>query len=219
MKSGILVWNVTTRCNQKCSFCFGPKSEGRKDITTKEAKNSIDLFKKQGIKKIVFTGGEPLLRLDIIELIKYANRKDLDTILHTNGELVTHSFLEEVSRYLDQINLPLDGYNERTNDEIRTTGHFKKILLILQQLKNKDIKIIISTVAFNKNIKYIRKIGKILPSWINKWRVFQVRDVDEKVAVSDGVFKKLKLDSYPFPVQKVRRGDKMFDKTYKIVNN
>jgi MoaA/NifB/PqqE/SkfB family radical SAM enzyme len=219
MRSKILVWNVTALCNQKCNFCYGPKPNGIKEITTSEAKKKIDFFKEQKIKKIVFTGGEPLLRQDIVKLIKYANEKGLYTILHTNGELVTYSFLQEVDNYLDQINLPLDGYNERTNDEVRTKGHFQKILLLMQQLKNKDIKIIISTVAFSKNIKYINKIGQVLPSWINKWRVFQVRDVDEKLAVSSDIFKKTKLDSYPFPIQKVKRDDKVFDKTYEIVNN
>ena len=217
-KNKIAAWNVIDCCNLKCRFCFGPAIGELIKLSTNQAKQKISQFAKDGYKTLILTGGEPLLRTDIIELIKYAKLKRLKTILHTNGFLVTAKFIEGITNYLDQINLPLDGNNAKSNDAIRTKGHFNKIILLLQQLKNKDIKIIISTVVFQKNIKIIKQIGDLLPRWIYKWRVFQVRGRDANMAIADERFNKLILAGYAFKVQKVRRGDKKFDKSYEFVS-
>lgn len=217
MSNKIIVWNITTRCNQTCKYCFGPECDGVKDISTQEAKNKIDTYKFRGLKKIVFTGGEPLLRSDILNLIKYAKQKGFFTILHTNGILVTKDLIDKAEKYLDQINLPLDGFNELTNDTLRTRGHFQKIILCLQMLKNIDIRIIISTVVLKDNIGIIERVGDVLPNWIDKWRVFQVKDVDEKWALTykefDNLSKLIENKDYNFQVQFIN--DKSdFYKTY-----
>jgi len=216
-KNKIIVWNVTTRCNQKCKFCFGPECGSIKNISTRDAKKKIEEFREQGVEKLVFTGGEPLLRNDILELIKYAKQKKIYTILHTNGLLLTVELIDKFEPYLDQINLPLDGYNEETNDKLRSKGHFIKVMNLMQLLKNIGIKIIISTVVTSENIDGIDKIAKVLPAWINKWRVFQVRDVDKGMAVSDEEFERLELGELPFRVQKVKREDKEFEESYEVV--
>lgn len=172
-KNSIAVWNVAHQCNLKCKFCFGPIISKPQCLTTASAQLIINKLAAEGYKSLVFTGGEPLLRSDIIELIKYAKQKGLYTILHTNGVLVTTDFIQQVAGILDQINLPLDGNDVKTNDAMRTNGHFNKIISLLGQLKNKDIKIIISTVATKKNLKNIPAMINIIPNWISKWRIFQ----------------------------------------------
>ncbi len=172
-KNSIAVWNVEYQCNLKCKFCFGPAISESKCLTTAAARRNINKLSAEGYRSLVFTGGEPLLRSDIIELIKYAKQKGLYTILHTNGVLVTTNFIRQAADVLDQINLPLDGNDVKTNDAMRTNGHFNKIISLLRQLKNKDIKIIISTVATRKNLKNIPGMINIIPAWISKWRIFQ----------------------------------------------
>jgi radical S-adenosyl methionine domain-containing protein 2 len=223
----IVVWNVTTHCNQACDFCFGPPC-GEKEISHKEAKQEIINFARGGVEKLVFTGGEPLLRNDIIDLIKLAKSKGIYTILHTNGLLVTESFIERMEKFLDQINLPLDGFNEDTNDKLRTKGHFRKVIICLEMLKNKDIKIIISTVAVKVNKDYLSQIGEVIPDYIYKWRIFQfnpvgkARNVGKKYAISDEEFEKLSGDirkkNFLFNIQLVSSADERFYKSYYVVD-
>ncbi|MEW6407723.1 MAG: radical SAM protein, partial [Patescibacteria group bacterium] len=244
----IAVLNITSRCNLACGFCFGPEITppnlplykgrkggvsgwlaGRLEMTTSQAKNKILQLKKSGAKILIFTGGEPLLRLDIWELICYAKKLGFFTVLHTNGILLCKKIKNQKTKTkttnqrqkndnvflncLDQINLPLDGYNAKTNDALRGVGHFKKVMQVLKllsslagqksrsaRLKNTKIRVIISTVATKKNKNWVAKIGKILPKWIYKWRIFQFNPqgkagrVKEEFYLADEEFEEIKKE-------------------------
>ena len=245
----IAVFNVTARCDSACGFCFGPETiiDNQKLITNAEKstvvlKKIIKKLYKNGTRVLVFTGGEPLLRQDIWELIEFAKRLGMFTALHTNGLLLSRKFkmqkskckmtiqnsklLREKIKFLDQINLPLDGYDEKTNDAMRGKGHLRAVMGVLRGLKGLPIRVIISTVATAQNAKNVPKIGKILPKWIYKWRVFQfkaqgkARQVRREFELTDREFKKIKqkiLRLKPeFHIQCVSAKDKEFWRSYKI---
>ncbi len=221
----IVVWNVTDRCNMNCKFCYGP--EKVEDFSTAKGLKIIDGFKNDGAEKIVFTGGEPLLRDDLAELIKYAKKKRLYTILHTNGLLLTKEKLRLFGKYLDQINLPLDGYDEKTNSMLRRKDSFKKVMDILKDLKGNDLRIVISTVVTKLNKNCIVKIGQVLPDWVCKWRIFQFRsegkaiDAQKKCEILDEDFRKIcceiKQQNWSFEVQYVSNNDKEFYESYCLI--
>ena len=224
-KPSIIVWNITSKCNMDCDFCFGPARI--EEISTPQALEKIRQFKKQGATSLVFTGGEPLLRNDIATLITFAKEQGLFTILHTNGLLLRKEFVDGMEGCLDQINLPLDGYNEETNGLMRLKGHFQRILDCFDLLKNREIKVIISTVATEINKDFLVKISKIIPDFIYKWRIFQfspqgkAAKVTNRYNISDNDFKKIarqieKLD-LSFKVQLISNRDKKFRDSYYIV--
>lgn len=209
-----------------CGYCFGP--EKMPDISTREALDKIDEFKNQGIKRIVFTGGEPLLRSDIVELVQKTHKAGIYTVLHTNGILLTEDIINQLEDSLDQINLPLDGYNEDTNKKLRPIGHFDLVMKHLDYLKDKDIKVTVSTVACPQNKDYIEKIAEALPAYIDKWRIFQfaavgkARPVKQEFNLSDDEFnrivEKIKKLEAPFKVQFIYNNDDEFTKSYRIVD-
>lgn len=225
-KDKIIVWNVTAKCNLDCEFCFGPNRK-EKELNFDEAKKKILEFKKTGAKKLVFTGGEPLLREDIVSLIRFAKNHDFFTILHTNGLLLREDLFDQFGDSLDQINLPLDGSTEKTNSKMRARSHFKTIFQIFSWLKKKKIKVIISTVATKINAKDIVQIGGILPSFIHKWRIFQFNpqgkaaQYKDKYFLSDEEFTKLenkvKSNKYDFEIQMVANKDKKFYESYYLI--
>ncbi|MFX1411411.1 MAG: radical SAM protein, partial [Promethearchaeota archaeon] len=99
IKSHLLPWRVplamtfavTYRCQCKCVHCSAGKHL-RKDVpelTTEEAKKLIDDSQKLGISILAFTGGEPLLREDIFELISYVDKRKTMPIMFTNGQYLT----------------------------------------------------------------------------------------------------------------------------------
>lgn len=242
----IIVWNVTSKCNLKCEFCFGPEQKVE-DLNSNQARKMIDQFKMQGAEKIVFTGGEPLTRKDIINLIQYAKEQGFYTILHTNGLLLTKEKLEMMANFLDQINLPIDEIADLTSADstlistsadstlisnadktlMREKGVFTKVMEILRWLKNyPKLKIVISTVVTQLNKDCIIKIASILPKYIYKWRVFQFNPIGkaelykDKYEVSDEEFEKISKDvkklDLNFEVQFVEKDDEFY-KTYVIV--
>jgi radical SAM protein with 4Fe4S-binding SPASM domain len=117
----IVVWNITRTCNLRCVHCYSD-SHAQKypgELTTAEAKTVIDDLANFGISALLFSGGEPLTRPDLIELMEYASKKGLRLTLSTNGTLLD----ETAARWLHSIGLcyagiSLDGIGE-TNDLFR----------------------------------------------------------------------------------------------------
>ena len=86
----IVSWNTTNACNLKCAHCYrdaGVKAE--EELSTAEAKKLLEGIFRAGFKIMIFSGGEPLLRPDIMELTAYAANLGLAVVFGTNGTLIT----------------------------------------------------------------------------------------------------------------------------------
>ena len=83
-------WNITRKCNLKCSHCYinATTKELKNELTTYEAKNLIDQISEVSRPLLILSGGEPLLRSDVFELIKYGVSKGLKMGLGSNGSLI-----------------------------------------------------------------------------------------------------------------------------------
>ena len=102
---------VTYRCNQACSYCELPERGRAKDeLSTEEIKKVIDQLADLDVSSISFTGGEPLLRKDVPELIRHIKKYGISTNLTTNGMLVTTKLAETLAEAgLDSLGVSLDS--------------------------------------------------------------------------------------------------------------
>jgi len=107
MKIKYLTFEVVPSCNMDCQFCFSEWREQDGALNTEDAKRSIEILQERGLEAINFTGGEPLLRNDIEELLGFAKQSGLTTILSTNGILLERK-LPYIAQSLDFIGLPLE---------------------------------------------------------------------------------------------------------------
>lgn len=111
----VVAWNVTRTCNLRCMHCYS-QSENKKytgELTTEEALRVIDNLAEARVPVILFSGGEPFARPDLLELVRYAVSKGIRVTLSTNGTLIT----EEVARKIRDIGvgyvgISLDGVGE-----------------------------------------------------------------------------------------------------------
>lgn len=86
----IVSWNTTNACNMYCDHCYrdaGCKAE--EELSTAEAKTLLEQIARAGFKIMIFSGGEPLMRSDIVELVAYAASLGLRPVFGTNGTLIT----------------------------------------------------------------------------------------------------------------------------------
>ena len=90
-KKPVIVWNMTRRCNLKCVHCYAHAVEvdGTDDINTVQAKAMIDDLAGFGVPVMLFSGGEPLVRKDLVELASHATGKGMRAVISTNGTLIT----------------------------------------------------------------------------------------------------------------------------------
>jgi MoaA/NifB/PqqE/SkfB family radical SAM enzyme len=143
----IVGFALTNKCNLKCKYCNIP-SIVSSELTTNEAKSVIDLLAWAGCIRIGFTGGEPLLRKDVGEIIDYCSKKGIETTLTTNG-----FFFKEKINQLSKLSLliiSLDGCEE-VNDSIRGKGSFKRAKEALLLAKDNNMSVALSCVVSNSN--------------------------------------------------------------------
>ena len=117
----IVSWNTTNACNMYCAHCYrdaGCKAED--ELSTAEAKKMLDEIAHAGFKIMIFSGGEPLMRPDILELVKHAAGLGLRPVFGTNGTLIT----EEKAVALKEagalgMGISLDSLDAEKHDKFR----------------------------------------------------------------------------------------------------
>ena len=73
-------WLVTRKCNYRCLGCNVWKEQDKNELSTEEIKKGLDILKKIGIVELVLSGGDPLLRDDIGEIVEYASKLFVTTV-------------------------------------------------------------------------------------------------------------------------------------------
>ncbi len=115
-----VVWDVTYACNLRCKHCYATAGKPLEDeLTTEEALETIDKFDKLDVTIISFSGGEPLVRKDILDLTSYAAEKGIYVALATNGTLITEERAKQLKENgVSYLQISLDG-TEATHDAFR----------------------------------------------------------------------------------------------------
>ena len=88
----LISWNTTTKCNLFCRHCYresGPDADRSGELTEKEGRELIASIKRAGFRLLIFSGGEPLLREDIFDLVAAARDEGLLPAMGSNGTLIT----------------------------------------------------------------------------------------------------------------------------------
>ncbi len=130
-KKPVVVFNATRRCNLKCIHCYSDSEnlayEG--ELSTAEVRALIDDLAVFGAPVILFSGGEPLMRPDIEEVIAYAVGRGLRAVISTNGTLITEDRAARLRDLgLSYVGVSLDGM-EATHDSFRkVNGAFAKAM-------------------------------------------------------------------------------------------
>jgi len=117
----IVVWNITRDCNLKCVHCYNDSGAGKTcdELSTSQAKVVLNDFVRFNVPSVLFSGGEPLMRPDLFELLEYAGRKGLRTVISTNGTLITDDVAWKIKQSgVSYVGISLDGMGQ-VNDRFR----------------------------------------------------------------------------------------------------
>jgi len=197
-------FHITAKCKQACPYCWGPR-RFRNAVDTETAQNILARIKALGVKRVVFTGGDPLFRADAPDLVRYAKEIGLETALSTTGDFVSPEILEYVSPYLDLISLPLDGSTEEINSKTKHPGHYSAIMHSLEWLRShQNIDVKVCTPVTRHNLSDVPAIAGLVEEYSNTtqarvfYNVFQAFPRAmfsvkwDKLIVSDEEFSELK---------------------------
>lgn len=152
--------HVSSKCNLNCGYCsINANYSNKKDLSTNELKKLLRKLSMNKVQQLVFSGGEPLLREDLKELVLYAKPLFPELGIVTNCTLVDESNAEFIAKYFTKIQVSIDSGNAQVHDSIRGKGSFKRSVRGIKFLKSYNAQQIKITPTINrKNYKDIEKI-------------------------------------------------------------
>lgn len=178
----MIAWEVTRACNLACAHCRGNAREGvyNNELDTAAAKKLIGQFKEGGNPLLIFTGGEPLLRADLFELLRFARAQGLRCAVSTNGTLLNRQNAEELAWLgVSRCSISLDEPQAEAHDLFRgKKGAFAAAMRGIEHLKEAGVPFQINTTLTAQNtprlpemLKLCQQLGAVA------WHVFALLPV------------------------------------------
>ncbi len=161
----VVVYNCTPRCNLRCVHCYANTGcEDASDVLgTDAARRMIDSLAEFGCPVILFSGGEPLLRPDIFELIAHAAARGLRVTLSTNGTTITRDIARELMKTeLGYVGVSIDGA-ETTHDEFRrTAGSWQKAVAGIENCRAEGLRTGLRFTLTRRNFGELGELFRLL---------------------------------------------------------
>ncbi|WP_283171190.1 12,18-didecarboxysiroheme deacetylase [Curtanaerobium respiraculi] len=142
-KKPVVVWNCTRTCNLKCEHCYAQSDAQAYDqLSTDEAKAMIDDLAAFGAPVLLFSGGEPTVCPDLLELMHHAKKQGMRVVISTNGTLISKDMAEKFAEVgLSYVGVSFDG-DPATHDRFRgVDGAFDMALRGLKNSQEAGIKV------------------------------------------------------------------------------
>lgn len=150
------VWEVTQRCNLRCLHCHTDGgTEGQSELDTAEGKKLLDgLAKIKEFRMLVFTGGEPMVRDDIFDLLYHSKKAGFVNVMATNGTLIEDDTARELKKAgVSGIAVSLDSSIPSVHNKIRRRNDaFSKALRGIEAIKKNNMLLQINTTAMEYNL-------------------------------------------------------------------
>ena len=173
------------------------KEQDERELSAAEIKKGLDILKELGIVELVLSGGDPLLRDDIGEIIDYASKLFVTTV-YDNGSMAAKKI--DCLRNVDFVAISIDSLDEAKNDYIKAVpGAWKRATEAVELLHKEGIKVAVTPTISQKNLDEIVDItnyftGKGIPVWyclysydtsVDSKQLFRIGKANDEFVISD----------------------------------
>ncbi|TLX57636.1 heme d1 biosynthesis radical SAM protein NirJ [Stutzerimonas nosocomialis] len=150
----VVIWNLLRRCNLTCKHCYATSADSvfRNELDTGEALEVIDDLHEAGVRVLILSGGEPLLRDDIFELSDYARLRGFYVALSTNGTLIGDGNIERIAAsHYDYVGISIDGLEAVHDDWRQLKGSFAASMHAIDLCRRYGIRVGLRTTLTQDN--------------------------------------------------------------------
>ena len=223
-------WMITRKCNYRCRGCSVWREQDEEELSTEEIKKGLDILRKIGVLEVTISGGNPLLRPDIDEIIEYASRFFITTV-YDNGSMAGKKV--EALRNADFVAISIDSLNPEKHDYIKgVKGAWETAMASVEKLHEEGINVVVSPTISQLNLhevvdftKYF--VSKGIPVWYCLYsydimqssdELFSIGKEDEEFSIKD---RKLMTELCDFLLEMKRKnsGILMTTKTLKAIRD
>lgn len=210
-----VVIEVTAACNFNCSKCYNLASfaaDGRKIAAEPDfIKSVIDSIAKAGIPRVRFSGGEPLARRDIFDLMAYAQDRGLKIWLNSNATYVNETNIALLERYVENVLVSFNGHDAASDEEwTNTRNSFERKIAGMKLLRASRVQMLrAGTVLTPNNVRNLEKIFEVVQDiGVHYWEVYRTIAVEKTLVKPD----------LPLILQKLAFLSHRFGKVIPLVN-
>lgn len=185
LQSPVVTWEITRACRLSCMHCPVGAQQKRSplELSTYEAYKTIDQIAAMRPQELIITGGDPLERSDVYQLLDYARRRGLTpTLTVTPSTALTGSVIGTLKRNgLARIAIALDSAKPARHDAARGVGGmFASTLLAIRWARTVSLPVEVNTLVTRRNADELRTIAALLSDLsIERWNVYFVVPVGE----------------------------------------
>ena len=161
-------WLLTRKCNYRCAGCNVWRKQDAEELSTEEVEKGLDILRDLGVIEIVFSGGDPLLREDIDEILEYASQSFVTTV-YDNGSMAVKKI--DALRHVDFVAISLDTLDSKKNDFAKgIEGSWEKAINAVDTLHEEGICVGVSPTISQLNLHEIvdfsnHFLEKEIPVW------------------------------------------------------
>ena len=162
-------WEITHRCDARCVYCYasaGPDAEASNELTTAEALTVIDQLADSGGLILAFSGGEPLLRPDWRQLMRYAMARRLVVTVITNGSSIGRQEAAELSDLeVESVTVSLDSHRPEVHDSLRRLpGLHARAVSAIRHLIAQGVRVVVNFTPIRQNWLDLRGVTEFVHS-------------------------------------------------------
>jgi putative heme d1 biosynthesis radical SAM protein NirJ2 len=163
----IISWNITKACQLKCRHCYRDAGTKEADeLNPVEGKDLIEEIAKAGFKILIISGGEPLMRADVYDLMAHAKAQGMRPVLGTNGIMIDRAVARKLKDAgLTRAGISLDSTDEAVHDDFRQlAGSWKGSIAGMKACLDEGLDFQIHTTVTRYNYKDVEKITDLAVS-------------------------------------------------------
>jgi len=190
-------WMLTRKCNFHCKGCNVWQEQDVRELSTEKVKMGLDILRKLGVMEVVLSGGNPLLREDIGEIIEYASRFFITTV-YDNGSMAAKKI--DDLRHADFVAISIDSLHSEKNDYVRGVKNaWKNAIEAVEKLREEGISVSVSPTISQFNLNEILDftnyfLSKNIPVWYCLYsydfssdpdQIFKIGKKNDEFAITD----------------------------------
>lgn len=214
----IVAWELTRNCNLSCIHCRASATSGpyEGELSTEECRAVIDDILSFSEPTVILTGGEPLMRPDVFDIIEYGNDRGLRMVIAVNGTLLNGPSAERLKASgIKRVSLSIDGKDARRHDGFRGVGgSFEAVTGAAGTLERTGLPFQINTTVTTLNVDdldaiyaLVRFLGAVA------WHVFLLVPVGRGTGLKG---KELSAEAYEEVLHRLRAIEKRGELEMKV---
>jgi len=152
----MIIWILTGKCNLNCIHCYASKFRGYEEMRLDEAKRFIKEISEYGVERVALTGGEPLLRRELPEILEEIYDSGMSCNMSTNLTCLDPRLASILRRYDVYLYISLDGAKPETYESIRGAGTWRSFMRGMDQVKKHEIEFSTVMAVCKRNLNEVR---------------------------------------------------------------